>query len=127
MAKMLTSCKGCGWLVSRAGGVGGCWKCGNHNNRIFNGFSQPDSIPDWCRLPDAPHWVSVSEESPHKHDLYDVIVTYGERRYEAQLLWDLESGIWLFSGWAQPYLNITVPIGSVTHWLKGMPALPKED
>jgi len=77
-------------------------------------------IPAWCELPDAPRWVPVDEELPAipsgKQDMRIVAIWNGEWREVAY--W--EDGDWTLPGkW--------FATDGVTHWLKGMPPLPKEE
>ena len=80
-------------------------------------------IPAWCELPDAPRWVPVSERLPPESGVYNVRVNYGGQYYRDSTRWDATEQMWLVPREWQIYLAE----GRVTHWLAGMPPLPKEE
>ena len=81
------------------------------------------AIATWCRLLDAPRWVPVSERLPPESEVYNVRVNYGGQYYRDSTRWDATEQMWLVPREWQIYLAE----GRVTHWLAGMPPLPKEE
>lgn len=111
------SCYGCDNLKA------GCYcklMSGGDNYYIADHDAAP---PGWCKLEDAPRWVSVaSGELPKRGELVAVRLADGDQVFG----WLQNDG---FNHWRLRALGIVsrVAHSEVTHWLAGMPALPSEE
>jgi len=121
MAKILRRCADCAHYRQQM--HGGKWKCEKAGFRFRDSFS-PDTIADSCPLddvPDAPRWVPVSSgEKPPA--MQRVVVLAGGLVHIALLVRhrQAETG----SDWGR--VDELGYWQGVTHWLAGMPPLPKE-
>lgn len=122
--KMLRRCQDCAYLYqSLAGGGHRCRKTGFR----FRAWPLEDGIPPDCPLEDAPRWVPVGEEMPktdpeRDYCSEDMPVMAGGQLHLAWFT-DLDG----LSDWCSlEDTSVFEDAQAVTHWLRGMPEMPKE-
>ena len=84
----------------------------------------PDSIPDWCPLPEASGWIPVGERVPAEG--IDVLVLRKLRRPTARgKRHVILSALYYDGDWGAADGESWIGATSVTHWMP-LPSLPEE-